>query len=386
MSLAERVADAWDTVFRMLPHRAPTGLVAIGHPSRTSPVLLTCNYSYTVRRLRRILRGLDVWLLVANSNGINVWCAAGGGHLTHHDVISVIRTSRVDERVDQRVLILPQLGATGIERRAVEQATGWKTKWGPTMAEYLPEYLARGLRGRKAWRKAPFLLGDRLQMATMWGAPMALIGLPLIWAVASLSTALVACAIVLALVYGLFVALPRLRVDGYARWFTLCAAATLGALVGLTLLWSVSALSALSATTLSVAVFVALGVLSIDLNGTTPDHPSDINTRGGRPLVELDAERCTGAADCVLVCPRDVLQMVRGARKVSIAREADCIACGACVVQCPEDALHFRMPDGSYVAPETIRSTRMNMLGKRTISIKPASAAKTSAPTPTKRP
>ena len=176
MSLAERVADAWDTVFRMLPHRAPTGLVAIGHPSRTSPVLLTCNYSYTVRRLRRILLGLDVWLLVANSNGINVWCAAGGGHLTHHDVISVIRTSRVDERVDQRVLILPQLGATGIERRAVGQATGWKTKWGPTMAEYLPEYLARGLRGRKAWRKAPFMTSYRSVRSRMESIRRAIFG------------------------------------------------------------------------------------------------------------------------------------------------------------------------------------------------------------------
>ena len=72
---------------RDVPHRAPTGLVRIGRPGRRSPVLLTGNFTLTVRRLRDALRGRDAWLLVANSKGVNVWCAAGGGHLhlsRHH--------------------------------------------------------------------------------------------------------------------------------------------------------------------------------------------------------------------------------------------------------------------------------------------------------------
>ena len=89
-----------DTMLRMLPHRAPTGLIRIGEPCRDSPVLLTGNFTLTVRRLMKVLKGRDAWLLCANSQGINVWCAAGGGHLTHHDVISVLRTSRIGEQVE----------------------------------------------------------------------------------------------------------------------------------------------------------------------------------------------------------------------------------------------------------------------------------------------
>lgn len=97
MSARDRLADLRDLVFRMLPHRVPTGLVALGRPDAESPVLVTGNYALTVRRLRRALTGVDAWLLVADSRGINVWCAAGGGHLTHHDVIAALRTSRVGE-------------------------------------------------------------------------------------------------------------------------------------------------------------------------------------------------------------------------------------------------------------------------------------------------
>jgi ferredoxin len=56
-------------------------------------------------------------------------------------------------------------------------------------------------------------------------------------------------------------------------------------------------------------------------------------------------------------------------RVVTIVRPGQCIQCGACVVQCPESALRFRYADGSVVEADTIRRTRMNMVGKRTIRV-----------------
>jgi CO dehydrogenase/acetyl-CoA synthase gamma subunit (corrinoid Fe-S protein) len=100
-----------DTVLRLLPHAAPRGLERIGRPGPTAPVLVTGNFTVTVRRVKQTLAGRDAWLLVANSNGINVWCAAGGGHLTHHDVIAAIRASRIGQLVGHRTLVLPQLSA-----------------------------------------------------------------------------------------------------------------------------------------------------------------------------------------------------------------------------------------------------------------------------------
>jgi ferredoxin len=53
--------------------------------------------------------------------------------------------------------------------------------------------------------------------------------------------------------------------------------------------------------------------------------------------------------------------------RVVVTAPGQCIQCGACVVQCPESALRFRYADGSVVEADTIRSTRMNMVGKQTI-------------------
>jgi len=59
MRLRDLPGYARDTLLRMLPHRAPTGLVRIGRPGRESPVLLTGNYTLTVRRMRQALAGRD---------------------------------------------------------------------------------------------------------------------------------------------------------------------------------------------------------------------------------------------------------------------------------------------------------------------------------------
>ena len=106
-----------------------------------------------------------------------------------------------------------------------------------------------------------------------------------------------------------------------------------------------------------------MGVLSIDLAGTTPWYGSYINTLHNEAHIDLVEERCTGAAVCVEVCPRDVLHMDGHRRKVEIKRADDCIQCGACIVQCPEDALRFRYDDDRVVEAATIRQTRMNMYG-----------------------
>jgi CO dehydrogenase/acetyl-CoA synthase gamma subunit (corrinoid Fe-S protein) len=127
---------------------------------------VTCNYDLTVRRVLRALRGLDAYLLIAPTKGINVWCGAAGGYFTAHQVISVLRTSGIGELVDHRRLILPQLSATGVERKLVEQRTGWRVVFGPVYASDVPAYLAYG-RKTEAMRQVHFLLPDRMEMAAV---------------------------------------------------------------------------------------------------------------------------------------------------------------------------------------------------------------------------
>ena len=85
---------------RFIPFPAKTGLIKIGNPDRNSPVFVTGNYRLTVIRLKRSLKGLNCYLLVANSRGINIWCSTAGGHFTNHSVISVVKTSGIEDLVD----------------------------------------------------------------------------------------------------------------------------------------------------------------------------------------------------------------------------------------------------------------------------------------------
>jgi NAD-dependent dihydropyrimidine dehydrogenase PreA subunit len=358
-----------DTTLRLFPHRAPTGLHRIGNPGRSSPVLLTGNFTLTVRRLRDVLDGLDAWLLVANSNGINVWCAAGGGHLTHHDVISVLRTSGIADRVDHRELMLPQLAATGVERRPIEKTTGWSTQWGPARLEDLPAVLRRGgsVSGRE--RSITFPLWERTEMAWIWLPAMALVlGLASLlidgWGAAA---AVVASLVVT--VTGLFACIPRVPITGRARWVTFFGFALLGAGIGGTLLVSLGAWNAPARALVILSSVLAMVILSVDITGTTPLYPGSVNARGGTPEISLDVKRCTGATDCIQVCPSAVLRLSGNPPRAVIATPAACIACAACIVQCPEDALYFTYPDGRIVEPSTIRRTRLNLIGDRTVQV-----------------
>jgi len=375
MSWRERAGDVFDLVFRMFPHASRPGLRRIGRPGADSPVLLTGNYTLTLRRLTRALRGRDAWLLVADSRGINVWCAAGGGHLTDHDVIAVLRSSRVGDQVSHRRLVLPQLAATGIERRRVGERTGWRCVWGPARLEDLPAFLERGGHVRKAERRMRFPLWERFEMATVWALPVTALVVALLWFLVAPSVALVGGATVLAVLLAMFALLPWLRVWGRRHWLTYAAAAAAGTGAGAAALAPLGLASAPHLTALALTCAGAMALLSVDLTGTTPWYPGGVNSLGNRFQIELVESRCSGAAECVQVCPRDVLVMDGPRRVVRVTRPDDCIRCGACIVQCPEDALRFRFADGRVVEPATIRSTRVNMLGRRTVKIAASDSA-----------
>lgn len=184
ITLKTLLLDVWSYVTRIFPPypRFATGLYRIGQPDRTSPVLVTGNYELTVRRVVRELDGaVDCWLVVANSRGINVWCAAGGGHFAATDVISALKTCGVMDVVDHHALILPQLCANGVDGRKIRHETKWRVLWGPVRAGDIPAYLAADCQKSDAMRRVRFPLKDRLEMTTVtlvfYGVILALLGL-----------------------------------------------------------------------------------------------------------------------------------------------------------------------------------------------------------------
>ncbi|NIM98648.1 MAG: copper oxidase, partial [candidate division Zixibacteria bacterium] len=153
-----------ETLLRVFPLPCKPGLVRLGNPDRDSPVFLTCNYHLTVARVKRALKGIDAYLLLANSRGINVWCGAAGGLLTDHDVISILKTSGIEELVDHRNVILPQLAAAGIEAKVIQRNTGWKIIWGPVYAKDIPLFVENRLKKTPDMRKVRFSWTHRTEM------------------------------------------------------------------------------------------------------------------------------------------------------------------------------------------------------------------------------
>ena len=137
------------------------GLYALGSPDESSPVLVTANYKMTFDCLREALPGRNVWILVLDTDGINVWCAAGKGTFGTEELLRRITASGLKDVVKHRDLILPQLGAPGVAAHLVRKRSGFKVHYGPILARDVATYLDAGLKATAAMRRKDFPLRER---------------------------------------------------------------------------------------------------------------------------------------------------------------------------------------------------------------------------------
>jgi len=142
------------------------GIYAVGEPDENSHVLVTANYKLTLDALRKELSGLSLWILVIDTKGINVWCAAGKGTFGNYELLKVINKVKLKEIVSHNRLILPQLGAPGIAAHIIKKA-GFEVVYGPVRAEDIKSYIANGLVKTRAMREMNFGFKDRLVLAPM---------------------------------------------------------------------------------------------------------------------------------------------------------------------------------------------------------------------------
>ena len=138
--------EQWDHILarvgvRRGEHRVVPGLYALGSPTPDSPVFVTANYTLSFDALRSSLEGIDAYILVLDTQGINVWCAAGKGTFGTDEIVLRVIATRLGEVVHHRKLILPQLGAPGVAAHEVKKRTGFWVEYGPVRAADLPEYL-----------------------------------------------------------------------------------------------------------------------------------------------------------------------------------------------------------------------------------------------------
>jgi hypothetical protein len=137
------------------------GLYALGNPDRSSPVLVTANYKMTFDRLRQALSKRDFWVLVLDTKGVNVWCAAGKGTFGTEELVERIRASELERVVDHRDLILPQLAGPGVAAHLVKKLSGFKVIYGPIRAEDLPAFFDGGRKATPEMRRKDFPAWER---------------------------------------------------------------------------------------------------------------------------------------------------------------------------------------------------------------------------------
>jgi len=374
------VVNVIETLLRAVPVPCKTGLVRIGRPGRGSPVFLTCNYHLTVVRVKHALKGLDAWLLVANSKGYNVWCGATGGHFTGHSVIAVLKTSGIEALVDHRDVILPQLAATGIEGKTIREKSGWNAIWGPVYAPDIPAFVETNHRKTVVMREVRFPPAQRIEMALMWAFPFSIIASLLVFPF-SLQWLLPLNILIWGWSLLVFITFPL-----YSGWFertkrTACVSKytvlfdfSLPPLilwlifVFFLALWSVSLghFNLLSFLGVSLISLVILLLLNIDLMGSTPVYKSGLHEERYLQIF-LDTERCRGAGYCESVCPKNCFEVDAVHHAATMPRAEACVQCGACVVQCPFDALYFRNSKGEMLPPATVREYKLNLMGKRMV-------------------
>lgn len=142
-------------------YKIAPGLYGVGNPDQDSPVLVTANYKLTFDSLRRELRNLDAWVLVLDTRGINVWCAAGKELFSTREVVERVKQNRLNEVVNHNRLILPQLSATGVCAHQVKKASGFEVIWGPVRAADIEQFIASDNRTDASMRQVTFSIWER---------------------------------------------------------------------------------------------------------------------------------------------------------------------------------------------------------------------------------
>lgn len=280
-------------------YRVAPGLYALGAPDGNAPVLVTANYKLTFDVVRRDGEGLDAWILVLDTQGINVWCAAGEGTFGTEEVIRRVTETHLSEIVSHRRLILPQLGAPGVAAHEVRKGCGFSVVYGPVRARDIRSFLEAGMKASPEMRRVVFPTLDRLVLTPieitgmLRPAGWAAVGLFLLagvgpgifslgaaWerglaAVAALAVGILAGAVVTP------VLLPWLP----GRAFSVKGGLAGGVLAACAVMWQRGALEAPEALALLLAMTAVSSFVAMNFTGATPfTSPSGVEKEMRRAL------------------------------------------------------------------------------------------------------
>jgi hypothetical protein len=140
------------------------GVYKIGNPDSQSDVFVSANYKLSFDILRKNLKSFNAWILVIDTKGVNVWCAAGKGSFGTETLVRSIDRTFLKSIVSHRRLIVPQLGAVGVAAHKIKEQTGFKVIFGPVRASDITEFVKAGYKATPEMRTVNFPFYERAKL------------------------------------------------------------------------------------------------------------------------------------------------------------------------------------------------------------------------------
>ncbi len=161
--------DVWSTIkvrwsIGRMDYKVKQGLYAVGNPDENSNIFVSANFKLSFDHLRRALHKMNAWILVLDTKGVNVWCAAGKGTFGTKELVYRIKAHELEKIVSHRKIIVPQLGATGVSAHEVKNKTGFHVIYGPVRADDIKAFVDSGFKATPEMRKVKFPLKERAKL------------------------------------------------------------------------------------------------------------------------------------------------------------------------------------------------------------------------------
>lgn len=145
-----------------MDYKVNPGLYKTGQPGPDSEVFISSNYKMSFDVLRKNLDGINAWIIVLDTAGINVWCAAGKGTFGTDELVRMIDQTSIKDHIDHKRIIVPQLGAPGISAHEVKKRSGLNVIYGPVKASDIKDFLKNNRKTTEKMKKVTFTFFERL--------------------------------------------------------------------------------------------------------------------------------------------------------------------------------------------------------------------------------
>lgn len=116
------------------------GLYYIGQRDEKAPIIVTANNYLTVFLLARRIGKRNVRLLIIDTRGINVWCAAGKGQFSSGEIIDKATYFELLNGKNNETFILPKFSFAGVNLAELRK-NGIHPIIGPLYAKDVPSFL-----------------------------------------------------------------------------------------------------------------------------------------------------------------------------------------------------------------------------------------------------